>query len=105
MSIFAIGMVGAIAPEILRLYTIRTKPDELRWSPFYFGISLLFAALGGVVAIILPATTAWGAFYAGISAPVLINNAAKRATQDQSRTLKSAPRPARGFVRSFIEGL
>jgi|GEM_PF-5405311 hypothetical protein len=72
--IFAMGCIGAIAPEIVRLYKIRTKPLP-RFPRSYYLISILFALLGGVVAIILPATTLWGAFYAGVSLPVLISGA------------------------------
>jgi hypothetical protein len=74
---FGIGMVGAVAPEIVRLYSLRSQGGE-KLSGFYLGISVLFAALGGFVALILPATTLWGAFYAGISTPVVISTALKK---------------------------
>ncbi|MGB9831343.1 MAG: hypothetical protein ACPLSP_04630 [Fervidicoccus fontis] len=70
--IFAMGCTGAIAPEIVRLYKIRTKPLP-HFPKSYFLISILFAFLGGIVAIILPATTLWGAFYVGVSLPTLIS--------------------------------
>jgi mannose/fructose/N-acetylgalactosamine-specific phosphotransferase system component IID len=75
--VFGIGMIGAIAPEVVRLYSLRSQGGE-KLSGFYFGISAVFAALGGVVALILPATTLWGAFYAGISTPVVISTALKK---------------------------
>ena len=74
---FGIGMVGAVAPEIARLYALRSQDGE-KFSVFYIMISLVFAALGGFVALILPATTLWGAFYAGISTPVVISTALKK---------------------------
>jgi hypothetical protein len=74
---FGIGMVGAVAPEIVRLYSLRSQGGE-KLTLFYLGISVFFAALGGLVALILPATTLWGAFYAGISTPVVISTALKR---------------------------
>jgi hypothetical protein len=44
---------------------------------WYFLTTAVYAALGGVVALTLPAVTLWGALYAGISTPVLISTAAK----------------------------
>lgn len=94
--VFGVGMVGALAPEIVRLYSLRTKGESL--SAFYFGISLVFAALGGFIAIVLPATTLWGAFYAGISAPVLVSTAMKKGLSGRDSGLRgpgaaAAPQP------------
>jgi hypothetical protein len=83
MSVFLLGMIGALAPEIVRLYSIKSSSGE-SWSGFYFVISLLFACLGGIVALILPATTLWGAFYAGISTPTLISTAVNKGIEINS---------------------
>jgi hypothetical protein len=72
VQVFLIGCLGALAPEIIRLYNLRTKSSGLKWSNFYVFISVLFSLLGGVVALILPSTSYHGAFYAGIAAPTLI---------------------------------
>ena len=77
-SIFLFGMMGALAPEILRLYELRNDPSRFRWSWFYVIISLALAALAGLVAIILPTTNFRDAFYAGIATPVIITTAAKK---------------------------
>lgn len=74
--IFLSGCIGSLSPEIVRLYKIRNKP-KFNWSPFYLIISLLFVLLGGFVAWILPATSLWGAFYAGVSLPVIISSIGK----------------------------
>lgn len=87
--VFLIGCIGALAPEILRLYSLRNNPDRFKWSWFFIGISILFASLGGLVALLLPATTYWGAFYVGISTPVLINTALKKGLDLQQPQLKS----------------
>lgn len=94
VDIFLIGGVGALAPEIVRLYSIRTNP-QFNWSWFYLIMSILFLMLGGLVACILPATTYYGAFYAGVSTPVLVNTIAKetekrRDTNNQSQTSDSS---------------
>jgi hypothetical protein len=75
--VFLVACVGAAAPEIVRLYRLRTHPD-VKFPWYYFIVSLLFFALGGVVALILPATTLWAAFYAGVSTPLLISRIAAK---------------------------
>ncbi len=106
ITIFVLGSLGALAPEILRLYSLRTTPRRFRWSWFYLVISLIFAALGGVVALVLPATTPWGALYAGLSTPVVISAAAKRGLSSGDDALKSAAAaPSRATFRSFLEAL
>ena len=74
--IFAIGCIGALAPEIIRLYNLRNE-QELSWSWFYVIISFVFMLLGGVIAWILPATSYWGAFYVGVSTPVVVTTIIK----------------------------
>jgi hypothetical protein len=75
---FLLGAAGAAAPEILRLYELRTKPEEFKWSWNYMLLTIPFLLLGGLVAVILPATTVWGAFYTGLSLPVTLSAAAKK---------------------------
>ncbi len=75
---FLLGALGAAAPEILRLYELRTKPDQFKWTWSYLGMTIPFLILGGLIAIVLPTTTFWGAFYAGLTMPVTLTAAAKR---------------------------
>lgn len=107
-AIFAVGMIGALAPEIVRLYSIRTHPARFRWSWFYIVISILFGALGGLLAIALPATTYWGAIYIGISTPVVVNQVLKKTTGEKTEELKSPPVTAAAAapsLRSFLNGI
>ncbi len=55
-------------------------PKEV-FSSWYWVVSVLYALLGGVVALILPAITFWAAFYAGITTPMLVSTAAKHHKQ------------------------
>jgi ABC-type transport system involved in cytochrome c biogenesis permease subunit len=105
-GMFLLGAVGALAPEIVRVYEIRNDPHRFTWSWFYLIVSLLFVALGGFVAMILPAENPQGAFYAGISTPVLVNTVLKKGSGG-GRKLKSipAPVPALSPFRSFISAL
>jgi len=111
--VFLLGSFGALAPEIVRLYRLRWK--SFQFSYWYFGISLMFAILGGVVALILPATTYQAAFYAGVSAPVMISTITRRKDHPNEfanerpgmqRTLASIPRRSiRQLFQDHADGL
>jgi hypothetical protein len=108
---FGIGMVGAVAPEIVRLYTLRSQDIE-KFSAFYVLISFVFAGLGGLVALILPATTLWGAFYAGISTPVVISTALKKGmgqkgddVRDRQEGAPSPPASGSASLAKFVKAL
>ena len=83
--VFALGCIGALAEELVKLYGLRRTPPKGVFSLWYCFASIPYAVLGGIVALILPATTAWGAFYAGITMPMLISTAAKH--RKKPRTL------------------
>jgi hypothetical protein len=104
---FLLGAVGAAAPEILRLYELRSKPEQFRWSWAYLSFTAPFLFLGGLVAVILPATTVWGAFYTGLSLPVIITSAAKKAQDSPPGKQVAASGqivPMSGF-RAYINAL
>jgi len=105
--IILVGSLGALAPEILRLYSLRNNPDQFRWSWFYIIASVAFAGMGGFVALLLPATTYWGAFYVGISTPVLINTALKKGLDRQQPHFRSVGSEIQqhSLIRSFLKGL
>lgn len=86
LEVFLLGLLGGIAPEALRLYSLRTRPNEFRWSWAYLWLSLPFWLVSGVTAVVLPAVSTWGAFYAGLSAPVVIATALKQATNARQRS-------------------
>jgi hypothetical protein len=75
---FLLGCIGALAEEIVRLYGRRVRIHRLRFSWGYLVISLVYSALGGVVALVLPATTPLAAFYAGMGCPAIITSAARK---------------------------
>ena len=76
--VLLLGVLGALAPEIYRLYRLRGRLHRMKFSRSYFVISFLYALMGGLVAWILPSVTMWAAFYAGITWPVLISAALHR---------------------------
>lgn len=84
-SIFLLGCAGAMAPEIVRLYKLRENADQFNWSWFYLIISFVFAALGGLLAWILPTTTYYGAFYAGVTTPIIVTTILKKASAIKSK--------------------
>jgi hypothetical protein len=104
--VFLLGMIGALAPEIVRLYSIRHSPAKFRWSWFYAVVSLGFAALGGTLALVLPATTYWGALYVGVTTPVLVTSIAKKAREATLGGELRGPSDQRlSPVDSFLHGL
>lgn len=80
ITIFLLGCIGAFAPEVIRLYNLRNNPEEFTWSPFYIIVTILYVPLGGVVAWVLPAISYWGALYAGVAAPTIVNTMIKNTT-------------------------
>ena len=70
-TIFGLGCLGALAPEIVRLYKIRSNP-RVEWTWFYFLTSCLFAGLGGTVAWLLSTVSYWAAFAAGAATPLIL---------------------------------
>jgi hypothetical protein len=105
--VYLLGMTGALAPEIVRLYSIRQDPSRFQWSWFYLAVSIAFGALGGVMALILPATTYWGALYVGVSTPVLVTTMVKTSTQFSKSQLKHGSGSVHRYslVNSYIYGL
>jgi hypothetical protein len=104
---FLLGIAGALAPEVVRLYSIREDPEKFRWSPFYLIVSLLFGCLGGLLVLALPATTYWGAIYVGISTPVVVNTVVRKVRdQPAGEQLRGPKATARlSTVDSYLNGL
>ena len=108
LLIFLLGAAGALAPEVIRLWTIARAGDRMTWSWSYIVVSILFAGLGGLVAFILPAENMNAAFYAGVATPVLVNTAIKKAEGEERRvrtTKTSAGDQRLSRFDYFIEGL
>jgi len=73
-NLFIAGFVGALAPEIVRLYTL--KQSNVSFPNWYFVISGVYALLGGYVATIAPGVTSpWWAFAVGAGLPTVVNAA------------------------------
>ena len=72
VATFTIGMLGAIAPEVLRMYKVRREP----WQPVprhYWAVSLAYCALGGVAALLLAQeSNLVSAFYVCLALPVIL---------------------------------
>jgi hypothetical protein len=105
-TVFFLGAIGAFAPEILRLWSIRANKQKFGWSAFYLAASILMCVLGGVVALCLQPDSAWKALYGGITAPVLISSASKRVPGGRRQKLKgAAPNDISPSARGFFEAL
>ncbi|GLI43006.1 hypothetical protein [Glycomyces algeriensis] len=103
--VFLLGMVGALAPEIVRLYAIRSAPERFRWSWFYLAVSLAFAGVGGVLAMALPATTYWGALYVGVSTPVLVNTMVRKGRERTSPPTATRSAAQYSLIDSYLYAL
>lgn len=77
---FWVGCIGALAPEALRLYNLRTNA-VFKWNPGYLLCTLPLVLTGGFIASLSEPTVVWSAFYSGLCAPVLITTAAKDAAK------------------------
>jgi hypothetical protein len=109
-SVFGVGVIGAAAPEILWLYTIREDPSKFRWSRYFIVISLVFEALGGFVALLFRPSSCYSAFYTGLAFPFIVNSLSERALNKLTHQVKGASAVGRGRGRfsplqSFIKGL
>ncbi len=102
--VFTLGCCGALAPEVVRLYRLRSHPPKGGFSPFYYLISVVYALLGGVVALVLPAVTLHAALYAGITTSVVISAAARNTKQTPGPSADSSGRsPPSRKRRTFSE--
>jgi hypothetical protein len=89
--LFLIGCVGALSPDIVRLYNLRNSLTSVSIPFPYFLISLAMALLGGLIALIQPTTTYYGAFYAGIAAPAIIATARKQTEGEGAPAAEASP--------------
>jgi hypothetical protein len=78
-SVFLLGGVGALAPDIVRIYNLRETGEFGQFTVGYLLASLGMAVIGAVVAWALPATTARSALFAGIAAPAIISTVVRNA--------------------------
>jgi len=92
LNTFVIGCIGATAPEIVRLYNLRSEP-RFQWSWGYVLYSIPFILLGGFIAWILEPSSKYAAFYAGISTPVLVTAVAKNSSLGTSSSQPEKPFP------------
>jgi len=72
IMIFLCGFIGAVAPEIVRRYQLAQRGEEIIIPSHFIIVSVFFAILGGVIAIVLEAKTFYAAFYNGVSLPSLM---------------------------------
>lgn len=99
--VFWLGVLGGAFAELLKLLHLRTReslPKYLK-SPFYWGVTLAFVAVGGVVATLygISNVNALLAVNIGASAPLIIAGLARTVPEKTSATL------GEGLVGSDVE--
>lgn len=80
-SVFVLGCLGGLLPDILRIIRNRNKPHlptYLRKGNFWLGV-LLLMAIGGITAWILEAKTAKDALIYGFASPQILSHLAASA--------------------------
>ncbi|MFX0206016.1 MAG: hypothetical protein ACFFDT_08510 [Candidatus Hodarchaeota archaeon] len=98
---FIHGCIGALAPEVVRLYNLRQIKNRVKFSRFYFIISVLYIGLGGYIASIFPGISkAFWAACIGSSTVLNVNMMIKIGTSLFSRLAK---RP--GFEESYKKAI
>ncbi|AWM01344.1 hypothetical protein [Bradyrhizobium amphicarpaeae] len=110
--LFLLGALGAIAPEVVRQVNVLRNGGTYTWSPSLIFFSLVYAAIAGVVAAILPSANLYSAFYNGISTDVLIGKAHaaaagnRRRKTSQTKEAGAEAAPARlSPYHSFLDAL
>jgi hypothetical protein len=92
VQIFIAGFIGALAPEVVRLYQLRQNPQQFQ--SYYYIISLVYALLGGYVVTIMPGVSTgplWWAFVVGTGLNAVVSLAAKYATSFMTPGGPAAP--------------
>lgn len=90
LGIFLFGCAGAVAPELIRLYKLRVRADEISFRPSYFALMLPFMILGGVVAVVLDTSPIWSAFAAGAAVEYTVSAMASSGALLQGQGLSDA---------------
>jgi hypothetical protein len=78
MRVFLAGCIGALAPEVVRLYQMRSRRRSVKFDRFYVGVSLAYILLGGYTASIFPgATTEFASMSVGVGLVCVLNTMAR----------------------------
>jgi uncharacterized membrane protein YfcA len=110
-KIFVAGCVGAMAPEIARLYRLRQSGlGRIRYLGRYIVVSIVFVLLGGTVAVLLEATSLHAAFYMGLSLPAIVSTAVGKSRSRRAPPSAEIERAAdetrpRMDLRTYFGGL
>lgn len=71
LPIFGLGALGAVAPEVVRLYRLRLRTPRLHAT--YFAISVTYAAVAGIFAVYLARPeNILSALYVGMGFPSIV---------------------------------
>lgn len=81
---FIVGFIGALVPEIIRLYKVRFS-HKMDFPILYYAISILFALFGGIIVWILQVSNYLNAIYVGVATPLLISGLYKNISQGRTR--------------------
>ena len=78
---FLLGAIGALAPEVVRIYRIEsggTSGTLARFGRYYYAISLLFAGFAGVFAVAWGEGAPFKSIWVGASFPTIVSTLASQ---------------------------
>jgi len=102
--IFLWGCIGALAPEVARIYKRRQKKILVKNLWLYIIASILFIGLGGILANLLNAQSWLSSFYIGICWPSIVTVAGQKKPEDL-RSLSPGQITQPNVISSFREYL
>jgi hypothetical protein len=78
---FLWGALGAVAPEIVRIYRVITGASQGRLPVFgrrYFVISIVFAVMSGLIVLASGKSSPFECLWIGVSVPAIISHLLRR---------------------------
>ena len=70
---FTWGLIGAVSPEVIRAYLILRETNDFYYPKKLILITILLAALGGVIAIAFESATPLNAILIGFATPTIVS--------------------------------
>lgn len=111
LPVLLVGAFGGLLGELLKWYGLRESPNLPAYlgSAFYWVVTLLFAGVGGVYAVLYGTDDRNPLLVAniGLSAPLILKSLVSAATSEQAPVMRGRAAPAAArppSLRGFIAG-
>ena len=84
-EMFAWGLIGGIAPEIISAYRIILETYDFYYPKKLIAVTIFLATLGGAIAVAFEATNAYNALLIGFATPTIVSTYAGTPPQTTTR--------------------